>query len=184
MEVFLIMENNFVEMLGQGIGQLRTLVEETRNHVLEPKMMEQSLQAFNGGISSFIQIITNPAVVIYDVDNKKHVAVGGEKWKLIDYLVRFGENNMPVFKCTNPMIFEIDSFTVNKECIEAALNDYEIIYDELMINVMNVNVEFGMCLTTQSNSEKINHMTNICNIFDTSYEKMKKYYFRELEVEA
>ncbi len=178
------MENNFVEMMGQGIGQLRSLVEETRIHILEPKIMEQGLQAFNGGISSFIQIITNPAVVIYDVDNKKHVMVGGEKWKLIDYLLRFGENNMPVFKCTNPMIFEIDSFVVNKGCIEAALNDYEITYDELMTIIMQVNREFGLCMTTQSNSNKINHMVNICNIFDTAYAKMKEYYITSPETRA
>lgn len=171
------MEMSFIQMFGSGVQQLKNIAEESKQHVLSNNTFEQYFSAFSNGIGSLIQILSNPAIKIFDSkDESLHVMVGGERWKLIDYLVRYGEKTMPPLTVTNPMIYKLETITIDRAHIESAMENYEAFYDMMIGKVMDINEAFGMAMTTNSNSEKVKAMQTACTIFNDVYESMKVYY--------
>jgi hypothetical protein len=160
--------NIYSTMLGNFMAQLRKIVETNKRYILSNPQFEEGLNGFNMGVAQILQIVNNPAILLYDTDQKKHLIVGGEKWKLFSAILR--ENYEIV--TTDPFLVRVEKYTTNKELVIEALNSHEKTYNNLIEKTMLVNEHMNTIQHATSNTDKVTEMNLICDLVQSSIDEL------------
>jgi len=174
------MSNPIDNTIDESLKTLDNLVTEARKYVLQGDFMNRYIAAYNGVAAQLISIVSTPAIPVRDTGNKVHYMPSGEKWKLFMAATFFyqidGNEGVKEMSCTDPFTCKFETFTIDKKRAITALNDYDSIYNQCMIKVMEINDKVASIAGINGNSEKLDRLAEVNTLFHEAVKNTRSIY--------
>ena len=174
------MNDNVSKIVNDSISGLYKIIDEAKKYMLQKEMFDRFIAAYQSEAVGLIQMITNPAITIRDVEGKIHYVVSGEKWKILMTSMYFyslnGNEGQRVLNCTNPIDFKFDSFVVDKACCIKAMMNYEELYDLDIKTVMEINDKVMSLASLNTNGEKLDVLREVTDMIKVGITRNQEVY--------
>lgn len=167
--------NIYEEMSKAAMGQMDAIMNEAKKYMLQPQQFDQYLGAFSQGASQIMQLVSNPAIMVRDINGCKRFIVAGEKWKLYNFLLIKPEAEGNI-RYTNPITAQFECSPVSKNSVIACLAEYEDVYNSVIEKVMEINALMNKLQTTTLCGDKYKIMEEVIDVLNVALQWTRDYY--------
>lgn len=168
------------EMINAAIGQLRSMLKDAKQYVLQKEYFDRYLGVFANASAQLISTISNPAIRVFDIEGKMHFLVASEKWKLFMVAEFFysvnGNEGQKEIHCTNPIEMKYDTFIIDKKNAIKAMNDYETLYDDNIRRIMDINDLMSTIQGIANNSDKLKVLESVIGMIEDAVKANHEFY--------